>query len=87
MPATTRTIRDPRRPDVMLWLSTLGAEERLTMLLALKYAFRRLEVDKDWAGLIKRTCDELKPTPEDHADIVLRAGKVAASIKAELAAA
>jgi hypothetical protein len=43
-------IRDPRRPEVMLWLSTLDGEARLTMLLALKYAFPYLEAIKECAS-------------------------------------
>jgi hypothetical protein len=84
MPAS---IRDPRHPAVMLWLSTLGLEERLTMLLALKYAFAYLENNGDWRAAIKRTCDELKPSKHKHEEIVVRAGRVAASIKADLGAA
>jgi hypothetical protein len=56
-------IRDPRRPEVMLWLSTLEGEARLTMLLALKYAFPYLEAVKEWRDLTERVSDELKLTP------------------------
>jgi len=80
-------IRDPRRPEVMLWLSTLDGEARLTMLLALKYAFPYLEAVKEWRELIKRASDELKLTPRQHEDVVRRAGKIATNIKAELEAA
>jgi hypothetical protein len=80
-------IRDPRKPEVMLWLSTLEGEQRLLMLLAMKFAFRYLEIDREWAALIKRTCDDVKPTAEQHAEIVLRAGRITANLKDELAAA
>lgn len=80
------SIRDPRHPAVMLWLSTLGLEECLTMLLALKYAFAYLDNDRDWRAAIKRTCDELKPSRQKHEEIVVGAGRAAASIKAELGA-
>jgi hypothetical protein len=69
----------------MLWLSTLGLEERLTLLLALKYAFAYLDNNRDWRAATKRTCDELTPSKQKQ-EIVVRAGRVAASIKAELAA-
>jgi hypothetical protein len=80
-------IRDPRKPEVMLWLSTLEGELRLTMLFAMKIAFRYLEHDRGWSALIKRTCDEVKPTTKQHAEIVLRATRVAGNLKEELAAA
>jgi hypothetical protein len=80
-------IRDPRRPEIMLWLSTLEGEERVTMLLAMKYAFRYLEHDREWAKLIERACDEVNPTPQQNEGIITRAGKVAANIKKELEAA
>ena len=58
------------------------------MLLAMKFASRHLEHDREWSALIKRSRDEVKPTAEQqHAEIVLRAGRIAASLKEELAAA
>jgi hypothetical protein len=80
-------IRDPRKPEVMLWLSTLEGEQRLLMLLAMKFAFRYLEHDREWSALIKRSREEVKPTAERHAEILLRSGRIASNLKEELAAA
>jgi hypothetical protein len=57
------------------------------MLLAMKYAFRFLEHDREWSALIKRSRDDVKPTAQQHAKIVLRAGRIASNLKEELAAA
>lgn len=68
----------------MLWLSTLGPRERLVMLRALKFAFRRLENDREWSELIRAACAVLNPSPEEDAEISVVAGRVAAGIRAEL---
>jgi truncated hemoglobin YjbI len=57
------------------------------MLLAMKFAFRYLEHDREWAALIKRARDEVKPTAEQHAEVILRAGRIASNLKEELEAA
>lgn len=71
----------------MLWISTLGPRERLIMLRALQFAFRRLENDREWADLIRATCEAVQPSPAEDAEITVVAGRVAAGIKAELAKA
>lgn len=77
-------IRDPRRPEVMLWLSTLGPRERLIMLVALKFAFRRLENDREWGEMIRVACEALKPSPDENAEISVIAGCVPSHIRADL---
>jgi hypothetical protein len=80
-------IRDPRKLEVMLWLSPLEGEQRLVMLLAMKFAFPYSENDREWSALIKRGRDDVKPTANRHAEIILRAGRIAGNLKEELAAA
>jgi hypothetical protein len=72
---------------VLLWLSTLDGEQRLTMLLALKYAFSYLTSNREWAALIKQAGAELKLSAKQHEEIVLRAGRIASNLKEELAGA
>jgi hypothetical protein len=57
------------------------------MLLAMKFASRYLEKDREWSALIKRSRDNVKPTAQQHAKIVLRAGRIASNLKEELEAA
>lgn len=54
------------------------------MLLALKFAFRRLENNREWSELIRVACEALKPSPDENAEISVIAGRVASHIRADL---
>jgi hypothetical protein len=73
-------IKDPRKPEVMLWLSTLEGEQRLR-------AFPSLQKSREWTSLIERASVEFAPSADQRGELARRADRVAENLHQELEAA
>jgi hypothetical protein len=74
---------DPRSPELFQWLADLDLEQRLATMHALSFAFPVLKNDRLWQGDITTITDELAPTPEEHAAIMMAALRMSGRLKQE----
>jgi hypothetical protein len=77
-------MHDPRSPEVLAWLDAMPVAKRLTVAQAMAFAFPRLTNDREWKARLSALLAELKPTVEEHADIVIEAGKISGRMKQNL---
>jgi hypothetical protein len=75
---------DPRTPEIMAWLRRLPPRDRLAMMYAMSAAFPAIKNDRDWTHRIDAVVNELKPTPREHADIVIEADRTCRALKQQL---
>jgi hypothetical protein len=76
-------MHDPRTPELFQWLDDLDLEQRLSVMHALSFAFPRLKNDSLWQSHIAAVTDELEPTPEENADIMVAAIRMSGNLKRE----
>jgi hypothetical protein len=77
-------MHDPRTPEILAWLDAMPLAKRLTVTQAMAFAFPPLKNDRDWQARLNALLDERKPTVEEHADIVIEAGKISGRLKRTL---
>jgi hypothetical protein len=77
-------VRDPRTPEILAWLRRLPARDRLATLYAMSKIFPVLNNDRAWTARIDAAIAELKPTPREHEDIVVEAGRIIRTLKRQL---
>jgi hypothetical protein len=71
-------------PEVFLWLSSLSPVDRLTMLIAMSYAFKHLNGSPSWKKRIKVARDEVLPSKAEDGAICETAQRIARGIREEL---
>ena len=76
-------MHDPRTPELFQWLDDLDLEQRLSVMHALSFAFPRLKNDSLWQADIAAVTDELAPTPEENAAIMMAALRMSGTLKRE----
>src|SRR4051812_30113679 len=77
-------MRDPRTPEIMAWLRRLPPRDRLATMYAVSAAFPVIKNDREWTRHIDVVVTELKPTPREHADIMIEAGRISRTLKRQL---
>jgi hypothetical protein len=77
-------MHDPRTPEIMAWLRRLPPRDRLATMYAMSAAFPVIKNDRDWTHRIDAVVTELMPTPRQHADIMIEAGRISRALKHQL---
>jgi hypothetical protein len=72
-------MRDPRAPEILAWLRTLPLRDRLATMHAMSAAFPVIKNDRAWTARV-----ELKPTPREHEDILIEAGRICRTLRRQL---
>jgi hypothetical protein len=72
-------MRDPRVPEILAWLRTLPLRDRLATMYAMSAVFPVIK--NDWTCRIDAVVAELNPTPREHADITIEAGRISRALK------
>jgi hypothetical protein len=80
-------MHDPRTFEIIAQLGAMPLEDRLAMMLAMAFTFPLLKDDHDWKARTAAVLGEIKPSAEEHGDIIVRAGLISRRLKAELASA
>jgi hypothetical protein len=70
----------------MAWLRRLPPRDRLATMYAMSAAFPVIKNDRHWTHRIDAVVTELKPTPREHADIMIEAGRISRTLKRQLEA-
>jgi hypothetical protein len=77
------TIYDPRKPEILLWISAMGPEEAACVMLAMKDTFPILRGNKEWAEGLEERCAGM--SDREHQAMTKRAGRIGKRILAEMA--
>jgi hypothetical protein len=77
-------MHDPRTPEILAGLEAMPREDRPTMMRAMSFTFPLLKNDRDWQARIDEVLATLDPTAVEHADIIVKAGRMSTLLKAEL---
>jgi hypothetical protein len=77
------TIYDPRRPDILLWISAMEPEEAACVMLAMKQTFAILRGNKQWAEELEARCADM--TERQRQALARKAEKIGKRILAEMA--
>jgi hypothetical protein len=77
-------MRAARTPEILGWLRRLSPRDRLATMDAMSTAFPAIKNDCDWTHRIDALVTELKPTPREHANILLEAGRISRALKRQL---
>ena len=85
--ANPYSMHDPRTFEIIAQLEAMPLEDRLAMMLAMAFTFPLLKDDHDWKARIEAVLGEIKPSAEEHGDIMVRAGRISRRLKADLASA
>jgi hypothetical protein len=64
---------DPRTPELFEWLAGLELGQRLAVMQAIAFTFPLLKHDPTWQADISKVLNELRPTPQERADILAAA--------------
>jgi hypothetical protein len=77
-------MRDPPAPEIMAWLRRLPPRDRLAMMYAIAGVFPVLDEVRAWTAGIDDVLAELKPTPEEHEDIMTEGRRISRMLKRQL---
>jgi hypothetical protein len=81
---TSAPMHDPRTPEIMTWLESLPASERLATMHAMSIAFPMLQKSSEWKQRMAVVRGALEPTAQELADILIRAAEISVRLKREL---
>jgi hypothetical protein len=81
---TSAPTHDPRTPEITAWLDGLKPFERLATMHAMSIAFPMLQKSQDWKQRMAAVRAALKPTAQELAYILIRAGEISLRLKQEL---
>jgi hypothetical protein len=74
-------MQDPRTPEILAWLRRLAPRDRLATMYAMSAVYPAIKNDRSWKARIDAVVAELKPTPQEHADIMIEAGRISRNLK------
>jgi hypothetical protein len=77
-------IIDPCRPDIEEWIRSLEPVDRFVMVTACRFTFVRCRDDAWWSVQLKIAGDACDLAGVDRDELVEKAVRVAASMRAEL---
>jgi hypothetical protein len=77
-------MRDPPTPELMAWLSRLPPRDRLAMMYAIGDVFPRFKKASEWTAAIDDGLAELKPTRQEHEDIIAEGSRISRILKRQL---
>jgi hypothetical protein len=75
---------DGRSHEMMAWLRRLPPRERLAMMYAIANVFPIIKIVRAWAAEINAALTELKPTPQEHEDIIAEGSRISRTLKRRL---
>jgi hypothetical protein len=76
------TIYDPRRPDILLWISAMEPAEAASVMLAMKQTFPILRGNKVWAKELEARCAGM--SDRERQAMTKRAGRIGKRILDEM---
>jgi hypothetical protein len=68
----------------MAWLSRLPPRDRLAMVYAIADLFPRFKKVSEWRAAIDGGLVELKPTRQEHEDIIIEGSRISRILKRQL---
>jgi hypothetical protein len=78
------TMRDPRTPEILAWLRRLPLPDRLATMYAMSAVYPAIKNDRSWKARIDAVVAQLKPTPQEYADILTEADRISRNLKSIL---
>ena len=84
MPAHFVPMQDPRTPEILAWLRRLAPRDRLATMYAMSAVYPAIKNDRSWKARIDAVVAELKPTPQEQADIMIEAGRISRNLESIL---
>ena len=77
---------DGRNYEMLAWLRRLPPRDRLAMMYAIADVFPIINIVHVWTAEINAALAELKPTPQEHEDIMAEGSRISRKLKRRLKA-
>jgi len=74
-------MRDRGTPEIPAWLRRQSPRDRLATMYAMSAVYPAIKNDRGWKARIDAVVAELKPTPREHEDIMVEAGRISRNLK------
>jgi hypothetical protein len=82
--AHVAVMRDAPSPELMAWLRRLPPRDRLAMMYAIADVFPSFKNAREWTVGIDDLLAELKPTSQEHGDIMAEGSRIGRTLKRQL---
>jgi hypothetical protein len=71
-----------RRHEMLAWLRRLPPRDRLAMMYPIAGIFPIINIVRAWAAEINAVLAELRPSPQEHEDIITKGSRISRVLNA-----